>query len=169
MTDDLKQGQIVLIDTMIIIETVRTNCWNAIAGWYQVETVDKCYKEAQAGDPRQSNYVNVPNNLLNSGLAKSHKVTDADRVKLTLANPDSHSLDAGERDLFAILIGRTDNWITCCSDKAALKIALELGFRDRIFALEDLVERTGVKPNPKLKDHYTKRWLSKIRTQFLLN
>ena len=49
----------VLVDTNIIIEAVRTECWNALTGRHQVETVQACCDEAEAGDTLATGYIAV--------------------------------------------------------------------------------------------------------------
>ena len=44
-------ADIVLVDTMIVIEAVDTSCWNAITGQKRVVTVQECEDELRRGDP----------------------------------------------------------------------------------------------------------------------
>ena len=44
---------------MIVIEAVRTACWNAITGRRQVVTVDSCADELRQGDSSMAGYVPV--------------------------------------------------------------------------------------------------------------
>jgi hypothetical protein len=53
------KGQIVLLDTNVIIEAFRTRCWRAIVNTFKIETVEKCCEEAATGDKRQPGYVEV--------------------------------------------------------------------------------------------------------------
>jgi len=55
----VQQGQIVLVDTNIIIEAFRARCWKALTAYYRVETVEKCYEEALTGDRLRPGYVEV--------------------------------------------------------------------------------------------------------------
>jgi hypothetical protein len=159
------QGQIVLVDTNIIIEAFRTRCWNALTVYYRVETVEKCYEEALTGDRLRSGYVEVDTKVLKERLT-IHRVESMEQATLALACPDADVLDAGERDLFAHAHGRKGAWITTCADRAAVRIALTLGWKERICSLEVLCEPTGAKPE--LKPHFTEDWLSRVRTDFLL-
>lgn len=134
----MEPGQVVLVDTNIIIEAVRTRCWDALVSHFTLETVDKCLEDARTGDPMRREYVAVT----------------------------ADQLDAGERELFAHAFGRTDAWIASCADRAALKAAFALGWKDRIMSLEALAQVAGAKPE--LKRHFRERWLSDVRTAFLL-
>ena len=46
----MQRGQVVLVDTNIIIEAVRVNCWGALTAHFSVETVEKCCEEARTGE-----------------------------------------------------------------------------------------------------------------------
>lgn len=154
------------VDTNIIIEAVRTRCWNALAGHYQVETARTCYNEAVAGDRLRPGYVVVDQEQLGMKLTAVHEVSDVQRAALAVRSPESDGLDDGERDLFAHLIGRTDEFLLSCADRAAVKIACALGWKDRIHSLEKMAEAAGARP--RLKSHFTEGWLSEVRTRFLL-
>jgi len=161
----VQRGQIVLVDTNIIIEAVRTRCWKALAGHFTVETVEKCLEEARTGDPMRRKYVAVePEHL--RGVNKAHAVTPLEKLRLAVTLPTADELDAGEQELFAHASGRTDTWIGCCADRAAVKAAFALGWKDRIVSLEVLAQSVGAKPE--LKMHFRERWLSDLRTAFLL-
>lgn len=162
----MQQGQIVLVDTNIIIEAVRTNCWHALLSYFTVETVQTCIEEARTGDPLRREYVAVSDKEL-EGVHQTHAVTQSMRAGLALALPDAAALDPGERDLFAHALTRDDAWIAGCADRAALKAAFSLGWKDRFVSLEALCRAAGIKPH--LKAHFQELWLSKVRTAFLLD
>ena len=166
---NVQKRKVLLLDTMIIIESIRVNCWNALAGTYQVETVEKVYDEALAGDPLRPGYVEVSSKALHSGIHEIHAVPIAERINFALECENADALDAGERDLFAHIHGRTDDWITSCADRGALRAALIMGWKDKIVSLENLIKNTGKNPNPQLLRHYSEAWLSQVRTEYLLN
>jgi hypothetical protein len=161
----MEPGQVVLVDTNIIIEAVRTRCWNALVGHFTLETVDKCLEEARTGDPMRRAYVAVDTEQL-KGVGMAHSVSSVEMARLAVTLPTADQLDAGERELFAHALGRTDAWIAGCADRAALKAAFALGWKDRIVSLEALAHVAGARP--KLKRHLRERWLSDVRTAFLL-
>lgn len=161
----MHQGQIILADTNIIIEAFRTQCWNALAAYYRLETVEKCYEEALAGDRYRPGYVEVNARILKEKLV-IHRVHPVEEATLALVWPGVDALDAGERHLFAHAHKRTDAWIITCADRAAIKIAFALGWKERTCSLEKLSEFAGAKPN--LKRHFTEAWLSQVRTYYLL-
>lgn len=162
----MQRGQIVLVDTNIIIEAFRTHCWNALTSHFAVETVEKCYEEALTGDPLRPGYIKVDAGQLRKGLHNRHSVSDIERMTLMLKLTKPGSIDAGERDLFAHVLNRKDAWITSCADRAAVNTVLELGWEERLVALEALGHSAGARPV--LKHNYTDRWLSEVRTAFKL-
>lgn len=159
------QGQVVLVDTNIIIEAFRTRCWKALTSYYRVETVEKCCEEALTGDRLRPGYVEVEAKVLKEKLT-IHRVESMEQAALALTCPDVDALDAGERHLFAHAHGRSDAWIATCADRAAVRIALTLGWKERLCSLEVLSKPTGAKPM--LKRHFTEDWLSQVRTDFML-
>jgi hypothetical protein len=90
--------RLILVDTNIIIEAVRTACWNGLRGHYELVTVEKCREEARAGIARTPGYVVIGDQHLRSGI-KIVAVTDHDRARLATECPEAAALDAGERDL----------------------------------------------------------------------
>ncbi|MCK4237115.1 MAG: hypothetical protein KAX38_08335, partial [Candidatus Krumholzibacteria bacterium] len=93
-------NRLILVDTNIIIEAVRTECWNGLRGYYQLVTVEKCREEAQSGIARTPGYVVVEDHHLNTGI-QIIAVTDADRARLFTACSEATVLDDGEKDLWA--------------------------------------------------------------------
>lgn len=162
----MQRGQVLLVDTNIIIEAFRTRCWKALCGHFSVETVETCWQEALAGDPLRPGYVTVNANDLNTGLKARHKVSDLERAHLDLQWPAAGTLDAGERDLLAHGLTRTDAWIASCADRAGVRAALALGWEERVVSLEKLAKAVGQRPS--LAGHYSESWLSEVRTDHLL-
>ena len=161
----MQQGQIVLVDTNIIIEAFRARCWKALTAYYRVETVEKCYEEALTGDRLRPGYVEVDPAVLKGKLV-INRVASLELAALALTCPDADALDAGERHLFAHAHKRSDAWIATCADRAAVRIAFALGWKERLCSLELLSKLTGAKPA--LKRHFTEDWLSQVRTDFML-
>lgn len=131
-----------------------------------METVEKCLEEARTGDPLRREYVEVDAEQLD-GLSSVHDVSELEKARLAVTLPAAGNLDAGERELFAHVLGRTDAWVVSCADRAALKVAFALGWKDRTVSLEALARSVGAKPS--LKRHFRERWLSEVRTDFLMD
>lgn len=160
--------RILLLDTNIIIEAVRTDCWNGLRGHYELVTVEKCREEARSGIARTPGYVVVENEHLNSDI-QVIAVTDTERALLAIACPEAAILDDGERDLWANANSRTDEWEAVCADQAAVRIAVKLGWGDRLVSLEELIASAGIRLKTQLKDHYTRKKLSIWRARILLD
>lgn len=65
---------VVLVDTNVMIEAVRTRCWNALTGSLRLETVEECRDEAGRGSYGRSGYVAVSQGDLGR-LSAVHPVT----------------------------------------------------------------------------------------------
>ena len=165
------KATVVLADTNVMIEAVRTRCWNALTGSLRVETVEECHDEAGRGSYGRSGYVEVgPGDL--DRLAAVHAVTDLDRAVFGLAYADAQNMDAGERDLFAHAYGRAaggdEEWVITSADKACIRAAVTLGWSDRVHSLGALATAVGARPGVPLAEHFGERWLSDFRTACLL-
>jgi len=156
------------VDTNVIIEAVRTGCWRAVTGSLRVETVEMCREEASAGDETRRGYIVVTDDEL-SRIAAVHSVSERERAAFALDYSDASGMDAGERDLFAHAHSRpSHDWMLCSPDKASIRAAVVLGWSDRLRSLGALAQQIGARPTTALKAHFEESWLSKWRTQFLL-
>ena len=151
----------VLVDTNVIIECFRVGCWRALSSGYNVETVEDCVIETQTGFQRRRPELQIDGGTLRATLAAVHAVTDAQRVVVALRAPDI-ALDVGERSLWAHALTRTDAWVLCGPDKASLRLGVRLGLRERLVALEWLLDGVGYRAKEHLKPAYTKKWLDKV-------
>ena len=129
-------------------------CWKALTAYYRVETVEKCYEEALTGDRLRPGYVEVDPAVLKGKLV-INRVASLELAALALTCHDADALDAGEQHLFAHAHKHSDAWIATCADRAAVRIAFTLGWKERICSLEVLARPTGAKPA--LKRHFTER------------
>lgn len=164
----MQRGQIILVDTNIIIEAVRTGCWNALTAHFSVETVEKCCEEARTGQAHRPGYVEVNESALRTRLTV-HRVSNAELAALGLRDAESFRLDAGERHLWAHASGRNDAWLASCCDRAAVNAAVRLGWGDKLVALEELAYAAGARPAVKsLKEQFSSARLSEWRTAALL-
>jgi len=161
-------NRLVLVDTNIIIEAVRTECWSGLRGYYKLVTVESCRDEALSGVGRSPAYVEVRKSDLTPGV-QVVAVTDPDRAVLATACPEANFLDRGEFDLWAHAYSRGDNWVAVCADQAAVRVAVQLGWGDRLESLELIIADAGLRIRLPLKDHYSRRRLSTWRAKFLLD
>jgi hypothetical protein len=101
-----------------------------------------------------------------------HPVTALERVTFAMAYEDARNMDPGERDLFAHAYGRVlrgdSVWIVSSADRACVRAAVALGWHERMHSLGALAAAVGAHPNPALLDQYGERWLSRVRTTYLL-
>ena len=45
----MHSGDVVLVDTNVILEAHAKGCWKVLAGAFQLETVERCITETQTG------------------------------------------------------------------------------------------------------------------------
>ena len=76
-------------------------------------------------------------------------------------------LDLGEQSLWAHALTRRDDWVLCGPDKASLRFGVRLGLRERLVALEDLLQGVGHKASG-LRPAYTSAWLAKTLGEIVI-
>jgi hypothetical protein len=166
-----RKDTVVLVDTNVVMEAVRTRCWNAVTGGLCVETVEECRDEALRGDRGRPGYLPVSAQDL-ARMRAVHPVDAVERATFAMEYPEAQNMDAGERDLFAHAYGRVSRgdavWIICSSDRACVRAAVALGWHERMHPLGAVAASVGANPRPPLLDHYGERWLSNLRTEYLL-
>ncbi len=160
----------VLVDTCIIIEAFRINCWKALCNRYDVETVEKCIEEACTGDSLDAGRVVIDREELIKGLAKRHTVSSIELARLVLENEGLPGIDDGEKHLLAWMHANRPLPITVLlstSDKAALRASHVLDLLNRVKSLEELAKAAGVDKRQlaKLENHFLERWLSGVRVE----
>lgn len=157
---------IILVDSMIVIEAVRTGAWKAVTGRYRVVTVDTCANELRQGDATALGYVAVtPADLARATIEPLTAITAAE---FRLRYPDADGLDDGERDLLALATTRRDDFQLCSCDKAAVRAAHALGWIDRLISFEALLQCVGARAHPGLRIQFTERRLGEWRTKLQL-
>lgn len=148
----------VLVDTNVILECWRVGAWRALVGGYSIETVEDCVTETQTGFQRRRPEQQIDVSDLRKSLARVYPVTDIEHAAAAVADETIAYLDVGERALWAHSLIRGDAWVLCGPDKASLRLGIRLGFRDRLVALERLLEDVGHRPRAALRQNYTSRW-----------
>lgn len=166
----LRLGEIVLVDTNVLIEAHKTGCLRAIAGGFKIHTVEKCIEETQTGQQRRKPAEQIDQKTLRGLLTAAVPVTLTEEAALLLRLPKGPFLDDGERHLLAHAITRNDAWQICGPDKALIRATYNLGWLDRVVCLEEMAERCGVgaKQIARLGENYKKDWFSRQRTELLL-
>lgn len=151
---------------MIVIEAVRTGCWNAITGQCAVVTVEECADELRRGDPSMRGYVTVTQQDITRMTVEPLPPPAA--AQFRLAYPAADGLDPGERDLVAFATTVTGDFRLCSCDKAAVVAAHALGWLDRVVSLEAVVGAVGARPNPGLRTQFTEVQIRTWRTTLTL-
>jgi hypothetical protein len=162
----LERPAIVLVDTMIAIEAVRTGCWNAITGQRTVVTVEECAEELRRGNPSMRGYVIVTEQDV--ARMTVEPLPSPVAAQFRLAYPAADGLDPGERDLVALATTLTGEFRLCSCDKAAVVAAHALGWLDRVLSLETLADSVGARPNPRLRAQFTETRMGQWRASLLL-
>lgn len=163
----------VFVDTNIIIEAFRINCWMSLCSSYAIETVEKCIEEARTGNPETHNHIKINDEKLYKGFADRHKANSLDIATLIDEYPNCQGLDDGELHLFAWLHAQkilpNPQLIISTADKAAIRAANEIGWIDQIKSLEELLQGSDKTKIKLLRQHFSVAWLKKIKTDFLLD
>ncbi|MEW6751549.1 MAG: hypothetical protein AB1505_11320 [Candidatus Latescibacterota bacterium] len=110
---------------MVVIEAIRTGCWNAITGQRTVVTVETRARELRSGDRLGSGYVTVDEEQMRRAAVL--EVPAEAVVDFQLWYPDADGLDPGERDLLALAATRADGFRLCSADKAAVRGGTHVG------------------------------------------
>jgi hypothetical protein len=157
----------VLVDTNAILESFRVGAWRALSSGYAVETVEDCVTETQTGYQRRRPEQQIDAGMLRNSLTAVHDVGDRERAAVAVQASDI-ALDIGEQSLWGHALTRSDSWILCGPDTASLRFGVRLGFRQRLVALEWLLEAVGHRPRVSLRLPYTTKWLeTKLAELFL--
>ena len=160
--------QRVLVDTNIILEAIRIGCWTLLCEQYAIETVEKCVEEALTGNHLTS----VQRKLLIEGLSVRHKPNKRAIAELVLSHSQCQGLDDGELHLFAWIHAQKIVTLPFIStaDKAAVRATHRLGWFNTLISLEELLQKSGISKAKldELRGHFRTSWLSKTRTNSLL-
>lgn len=159
----------VLVDTNVILECFRVSAWSALAGGYEVETVEDCVIETQTGFQRRRREQQIDDAALTASLKAVRRVTTLELAGAAIRAPEISLLDVGERSLWAHALGRSDAWVLCGPDKASLRFGVRLGFRDRLVSLEGLLEAVGYRQRKALKQHFTAKWLDRTLAELVIS
>lgn len=154
-------GQHVLMDTDVIIESHRTDCWKHLVHNYKLDTVEKCAEECATGNQRRRNPVPVDMEALEEML-KPKKVDLKHIAQLQLQLAAEFDLHDGEKHLLAYGLTLRDAWLVCSADHGAINAGASLGILDRFVALEDLTKGAGLRVN--LRENFTRKYMKGKKT-----
>lgn len=161
----MKAGDVVLVDTNVIIEGHVRNCWSALVGSYRVQTVEACVIEAMTGrnDWQQTR---PSEQELRDSFDAIHSVTPTDIAGVALAG--GMMLDEGERELWAHALPREDAWILCGPDRASMRFGYEQKKRERLVSLGGLLRAISYTPKMPLREHFEQAWLDDVIRKLIL-
>jgi len=164
-----RSGDVVLVDTNVIIEGYRTGCWKQLAQFFKLHTVEKVIEETQTGFQNRDREQNIDQVTLIMSLAKVAPISEEQRATFNIKH-NHPVLDAGERDLLIYaetLSGAA--WLLNTPDVAAVRFAANRDWMDRLVSLEAMIARLKCRLKENLARNYTEKWLSEKKTWLLLN
>ena len=157
----------VLIDTNVIIEAHRVGAWKALTSGYAIETVEDVVIETMTGYQRRDPAQVIDQPTLRASLKAVHAVSTLQLATVALEAGEIQ-LDNGEKALWAHLLTRGDVWMMCGPDKASLRFGVRMKFRDRMIALETLLDDIGTRPKIELKPGYGRKWLDGKLSEYVV-
>ena len=163
--------QRVFVDTNVVIEAFRINCWAALTNRYAVQTVEKCIEEALTGNTGCAGRVQIDPKAMLEGLTARHTVTKITLATFVIEHPECDGLDDGELHLLAWvkqhISNRFDNVVLSTADKAAIVACHRIGeqWLDAVVCLESLAQEAGVSRQQirQLAPHHRKKWLEELK------
>lgn len=161
----MKSGDVVLVDTNVIIEGHLRHCWAALTGAYCVQTVDKCVIEAMTG--RHEWQQTKPSEAdLRDTFDAVHEVSRNELAKVLVSG--GAMLDEGEQHLWAHALARQDAWIICGPDRASMRFGFEQQQRERLVSLSGLLKTINFTPKVALRPHFEQAWLDDVVRKLVL-
>ncbi len=165
-----EKGQIVLVDTNVILEAHRVSCWNTLASHFRLATVEKVIEETQTGFQNRSRDQTIPLTPLRQSLHHIETITDQARAQFALHNPNV-LLDPGERDLiiYAKSLNLNSAWLLNSPDMAAVRYCHQSKWLDRVVSLEAMNRHIRAHTTSNLRDNFSENWLNVRKTRIRLS
>lgn len=161
----MKPGDVVLVDTNVIIEGHLRSCWAALAGAYRLQTAEQCVVEAMTGR-HDWNGKRPSEPKLRQSFNSIHSVGTFELAEVALRG--GAALDPGEQALWAHALARTDAWILCGPDRASMRFGYEQDQRDRLVSLGGLLRQIRFTPSNPLRPHFEQAWLDDVINKLIL-
>ncbi len=164
----MRQRDRIFADTNAILAANHYGCWNALCGYFSMESVEECMVECGTGDPFRAGRINVDVNLLRRQMI-IHSVDD--RMFLSLlqrSKGQSSGIDDGERHLLAYAITQPDVYFLCSPDKACMQVGFTLNILDRFVSLEVLAKKAGIN-STRFVDPFNEKWHQAFRSKLQLD
>lgn len=164
----LDPGNVVYLDSTAIIEAHVVGIWRPLVAGFRLATSGICVREVVAGNHPGGGRVMVDIPLLRREISV-HQVDQMALVEAVLAGGlDVASLDPGEKDLLALVRVKEGNWFVSSQDRGCIRGGKTLGLIDRFVSLEEMSHVAGVRRRIAFRDHFTKKWLSEMRTRAIM-
>lgn len=155
----LQRGDLILVDTNVIIEAHRVRCWAGMANQFRLVTVAEVFKETQTGHQNRTEEQNVDPALLREQLSQIAEVNKTELATIDIDFPD-HGLDPGEHHLVAY--ARTleePAWLLNSPDIGTIRVCNQAGWLDQLISLEAMATTLGMPHRNQLRGNYTEAWL----------
>jgi len=152
----------VLLDNCAISACCEVGAWNALCGYFDLETVEQVASEAATGASHRE--IIDPTEFRSQVTV--HNVSRKARLEKQAEFAELANLDDGERDLWVHALDRTGSWILCGPDTASIRFGVRAGHGDKLISLEELCRRMGYTPKKTLKSHQTSVWLRARISEF---
>jgi len=155
------------LDTNAIAEAHRVGIWSALSNAHKIATVMQCIEESCRPDKWGKILVNrEPQDLINDFDTVYPNPTGSLPIPVIRKQI---ALDKGEKFLVIQAFASNFIWMICGPDKATVRALHACNKADRMISLEELIEKSGQKPRVRLEPGFTKSWLSKYRTELMLD
>ena len=119
------KSDIVLIDTNVIIEAHRVNCWNPLAQYFNLHTVEKVIEETQTGYQNRRPEQTIDQTLLRKSFCEIETITELQIVEFDMSNV-GQGLDDGEKQLIIYAHTIEGNvWFLNSPDLASIKYSCQ--------------------------------------------
>lgn len=161
----MKAGDVVLVDTNVIIEGHVRHCWKALTGAFRVQTVETCVVEAMFGR-HTWNETKPTETELRASFDAIHNVSRPEVAAVLLKG--GAVLDDGEQHLWAHALSREDTWILCGPDRASMRFGYEQKQRERLVSLGQLLQTIKFTPKSPLRAHFEQLWLDDLMKNLVL-
>ena len=165
----ISRRDVVMLDTMVILEAHRTRCWKSLCAAFALHSVDGCIQELVAKRPgSRRGFVEVDARAVREVMT-IQAVSQRELAAIRLALMGLPDVDAGEEALLAHARGRSGAWLVSAPDNAMIKALRKLKFLDRYVTLEEMTRVGGCAPAEPLARHHTNAWFAEKRAQFILD
>ena len=155
-----KRGDIVLIDTNVILEAHRLNCWKPFSDYFELHTVDKVIEETQTGFQNRRPEQTIDVGTLQDSFAHIENITDLQVIEFDMGNQEV-ALDDGEKALMIYAHSLSQKaWFLNSPDKASIRYACSKGWSDQLTSLDAMVKHMHLRLKQALKQNYTDSWLA---------